>query len=123
MLAERVQFYTIWTLTCGFLSSKKADHLIDHHCCCHSDAESELVLLHRLLHPDAQPGSVEGPEERLLCRVILHHRLLGLMVAPGSHGPDPQLGGELRYNGDKVHLEDSNETRNREGCFNQVTHR
>lgn len=64
-----------------------------------SGGESELVLLYGLLHPGAQPGSVEGSEQALLGRVVLHRRLLGLVVAAGPRRPDAQGRGQLRDTG------------------------
>lgn len=61
-----------------------------------SGGERELVLLYRFLHPGAQSGFLESPEERLLGAVVLHRRLLGLVVAAGPHRSDPQGRGELR---------------------------
>lgn len=60
-----------------------------------SGSECKLVLLYRFLHPGAQTGFVEGSEERLLGAVVLHRCLLGLVVAAGPRGSDPQGGGEL----------------------------
>lgn len=45
-----------------------------------SGAEGELVLLDGLFDPGPQAGLVEGLDEGLFSRVVLHGRLLGIMV-------------------------------------------
>lgn len=61
-----------------------------------SGGECKLVLFYRFLHPGTQSGFVEGSKESLLCAVVLHCCLLGLVVAAGPHCSDTQGGRELR---------------------------
>lgn len=64
-----------------------------------SGAEGELVLLDGLFDPGPQAGLVEGLDERLLGRVVLCGRLLGVVVRARLQHLDPQDGRQLKTKG------------------------